>query len=52
MIKSHFCFSKEDVVRYINDNKIKKDDIVEIVWLDSKKGFVVFHWTTEEVLKG
>lgn len=47
MIKSHFCRTREEVERYINGNKIKRDKIESIVWMDSQKGFVVFYWTEE-----
>ena len=51
MLKSHFCFYKDEVVRYINENKIKRENIQEIVYLDNQKGFVVFYWENE-VLNG
>ena len=47
MIKSHFCFTREEVVRYINEQKITKENIVEIIWMDNQKGFAVFYWSNE-----
>ncbi len=51
MLKSHFCHTREEVVRYINGQKIKKEQIQIIIWMDSQKGFAVFYWENE-VLKG
>ena len=47
MIKSHFCRTKEEVVRYINGNKIKREQIQSIIWMDSQKGFAVYYWDNE-----
>ena len=41
------CFTREEVVRYINEQKIAKENIVEIIWMDNQKGFAVFYWSNE-----
>lgn len=51
MLKSHFCQTREEITRYINEQKIKQEQIQSIIWMDSQKGFVVFYWENE-VLKG
>ena len=49
MLKSHFCHNREEVTSYINEQKIKREQIHNIVWMDCQKGFAVFYW--DEVLK-
>ena len=51
MLKSHFCHTRKEVARYINEQKIKREQIQNIVWMESQKGFAVFYWENE-VLKG
>ena len=51
MLRSHFCRYENEVASYINEQKIKQEQIQSIIWIDSQKGFVVFYWDNE-VLKG
>lgn len=51
MLKSHFCHTREEVVRYVNEQKISKENIVSIVWMDSQKGFAVYYWEEAKLLQ-
>jgi hypothetical protein len=50
MLKTHFCHTREEVARYINEQKIPKEQIQAIVWMDSQKGFAVFYWGNPQLL--
>lgn len=50
MLKSHFCHTREEVARYINEQKIKREQIQSIVWMESQKGFAVFYWENTQIL--
>ena len=50
MLKTHFCHTREEVARYINEQKIPKEQIQAIVWMDSQKGFAVFYWENAQLL--
>ena len=51
MLKYHYCHSEKDVANYINEQKIKREQIQNIIWMDCQMGFAVFYWDNE-VLKG
>jgi hypothetical protein len=51
MLKSHFCHTREEVVRYCNEQKIKKENIVSINWMEAQKGFAVFYWEDAQLLQ-
>jgi hypothetical protein len=51
-LKSRFCYTKEEVTRFINENHITKENIQVIVPVEEKH-FVIFYWEQKkEMLNG
>jgi hypothetical protein len=42
-LKSKFCFNREEVTKFINDNNITKENIQNIVAVEDKH-FIIFYW--------
>lgn len=43
MLKYHYFRNKEELVMFVNENKITKENIQSIVTVDVNK-FVLFYW--------
>lgn len=51
-MKSRYCYGREELTNFINDNNIAKDDITQIVLAnDGTNRFVVFYWEYEKSVK-
>lgn len=53
VLKSKHCFTREELVRFVNDNNIKKENIQQIINVETSH-YVIFYWSLEEqqVLNG
>lgn len=42
-LRSKFCFTREELTKFVNDNNITKDQIQSINIVEEKR-FIIFYW--------
>ena len=46
-MKSKHCFTREELVRFVNDNHIKQENIQQIINVENSH-YVIFYWAPTE----